>query len=206
MEPTHLGYSTKNIPIAQPDVYLRCLIEKTQNFLQRMRWKAYHFFNPNIAPTQKETFGFKTTKSPPPINELRDFEERMLSLVQNTNFQHSTSTFQNNLRQDMNKIKKDNMLFVPADKTTNFYRINPDTYEHLLQSNITKNYKKASPDAKTKIIREEKSIAKDLNLESRIDALAEKDCFITLKDHKPNFNNNPTSRLINPTNRDWHHQ
>ena len=38
-----------------------------------------------------------------------------------------------------------------------------------------------------------------LDLDNRIDVLAEKDSFVTLKDHKPNFNNNPTCRLINPS-------
>ena len=40
---------------------------------------------------------------------------------------------------------------------------------------------------------------KRLDLDDRIDSLATKDSFITLKDHKPNFNNNPTCRLINPS-------
>ena len=43
------------------------------------------------------------------------------------------------------------------------------------------------------------SIAEKRGLDNRIDALAKKDAFITLKDHKPNFQNNPTCRLINPT-------
>ena len=32
-----------------------------------------------------------------------------------------------------------------------------------------------------------------------IEVSASKDAFITLKDHKPDFINNPTGRLINPT-------
>ena len=36
-------------------------------------------------------------------------------------------------------------------------------------------------------------------IDDRIDSLATKDSFITLKDHKPNFNNNPTCGLINPS-------
>ena len=37
-----------------------------------------------------------------------------------------------------------------------------------------------------------------IGLDNRIDSFAAKDSFITVKDHKPNFNNNPTCRLINP--------
>ena len=41
--------------------------------------------------------------------------------------------------------------------------------------------------------------ATKLELDDRIDVTAQKQAFITLKDHKPNFRNNPTCRLINPT-------
>ena len=33
MEPVNFGYSTKNIPIAQPKEYLKYLVEKTESFL-----------------------------------------------------------------------------------------------------------------------------------------------------------------------------
>ena len=44
----------------------------------------------------------------------------------------------------------------------------------------------------------DKNIATKLDLSDRIDTTANKESFITLKDHKPNFNNKPTCRLINP--------
>ncbi len=37
-----------------------------------------------------------------------------------------------------------------------------------------------------------------MNLTDRINTTANREAFITLKDHKPNFENNPTCRLINP--------
>ena len=70
MEPVNLGYSTKNIPIAQPKDYLKCLVEKTESFLRCVRWKAYHFLKPTQPEAAKETFGFNTTKCPPLIKEL----------------------------------------------------------------------------------------------------------------------------------------
>ena len=41
-------------------------------------------------------------------------------------------------------------------------------------------------------------IATELELDDRIETIAERESFITLKDHKPNFNNSPKCRLINP--------
>ena len=68
-----------------------------------------------------------------------------------------------------------------------------------MDTSITKSYKKAPSSAPNQIISEEKKIATDLNLHNRIDALSSKNAFITLKDHKPNFQNKPTCQLINPT-------
>ena len=38
----------------------------------------------------------------------------------------------------------------------------------------------------------------ELGLQSKVECYAERDAFITLKDHKDNFANNPKCRLINP--------
>ncbi len=119
MERYNLGYSTKNIPIAKPNDYLKCLINKTELFLRRMRWKALFFLNPDIKPSSKETFGFNTTKSPQPIAELKEFEDSMLHMIQNVKFKDSGCQFQRKLLHDAQNIKSDDRLFVPADKTSN---------------------------------------------------------------------------------------
>lgn len=200
METVNLEYSTKNIPIAQPKEYMKCLLEKTESFLRRVRWKAYHFLNPRTSDAQtEETFGFHTNNSPQPIKELKEFEDRMFTLIQNIDFKHTENDFQNKLSQDSKKIRSDENLLIAADKTTNFYRTTTSAYKDLLDKAITKSYKKAPTNSSSKIISSEKKIAKNLNLDNRIDSLTEKNCFITLKDHKPNFANNPTCRLINPS-------
>ena len=60
---------------------------------------------------------------------------------------------------DIKKINKDNNLFVPSGKTTNFYHVKPEQYQRLLDFNITKTYKKAPPNNTSKIIEEEKKTA-----------------------------------------------
>ena len=45
----------------------------------------------------------------------------------------------------------------------------------------------------------DKKIASKLEISDRIDTTGENTAFITLKDHKPNFTNKPTCRLINPS-------
>ena len=97
-------------------------IEKTEQFLRRMRWKAYYFLNQQETST-KDTYGFKSKNSPPKINELIPFEEGMLDLIRNIKFKANTkSNFQRKLDADIkNKIKKPNSLLIPTDKTTNYY-------------------------------------------------------------------------------------
>ena len=67
-----------------------------------------------------------------------------------------------------------------------------------MQKNITKTYKKVALNVTNPIDLEAKTIAKKLQLDDRVNATAKREAFITVKDHKPNFANNPTCRLIKP--------
>ena len=58
-------------------------------------------------------------------------------------------------------------------------------------------YKKCTVSAIIAINTEAKAIAKDLNLDERIEQYNQNWSFITLKDHKKNFQSNPKCRLIN---------
>ena len=95
-------------------------------------------------------------------------------------------------------IKKDDHLYIPADKTNNLYRVKPADYEQLLEKSVRKNYDKADRVAINDIIKADIHIAKNLDLAYRINTTAERESFITLKDYKENFKNRPTCRLINP--------
>ena len=164
-----------------------------------MRWKAHFFLNPSTASSSKQTYGFKFTKIPPPIDELKDFEDDMLNMIQSTKFNQVNNPFLNKLKNDTKRIENESKLLIAADKTTNFYKLEPSTYNNLLEQNITKSYKKAQHTATQTIHSVNKSIATKLGIDDRVDITANKDAFITLKDHKPNFANKPTCRLINPT-------
>ena len=114
-------------------------------------------------------------------------------------FKDTKCKFQKELFNDVNKINKSNMLFVPADKTANFYKMDPQSYNDLLQKNITKTYKTIPAETVNNTENEAKSIAEKLNLADRINTTSQREAFVTLKDHKPKFDNNPTCRLINPS-------
>ena len=123
----------------------------------------------------------------------------MLNLIQSVKFQPVESMFLKGLHNDVREVKRTNKLLIPSDKTTNFYKMEPATDNDLLAKNITKSYKKASHLTTETIRQESKRVTAEFGIDDRVDVTANKEAFIILKDHKPNFANNPTCRLINPT-------
>ena len=199
MEKINLGYSTKNIPIPSNKDHQRALIGSAYKHITAVRWRTFFFQNPNIPRNSKETYGFSSTKSAPVIPELKQYEDGLLNIIRNTKYRQANDKFQNQLEKDKKDIKNTDRLIIQADKTTKFYKMEQNTYNQLLDVNVTKGYKKAPPTTEEDITLQHKTIATKLELDDRIDVTAQKQAFITLKDHKPNFRNNPTCRLINPT-------
>ena len=176
------------------------LITKIEHFLIRMRWKAFWFERDSDKEQEciKENFGFKSNNVAPSNARLQRFEEEMYDMVRSIKFRKVENDFQKKLKNDVQEIRRSNKIFVHADKTTNIYKVTKDEYRKIVNENVTKNYKVGNNELVEKLNLEAKSLACNKQLEKRITKLAEKDAFITFKDHKPNFNANPKCRLINP--------
>ena len=172
-------------------------MEKVESVVRRMRWKAI-FFENEKAGASKITYGFKTNKAPDKMELLNPFENDLYNLISNIQFNPRRNTFQQQLACDVKEISTSKNVLVSADKSTNLYSMSRESYKKLLNDNITKNYKKSCDDTKNKIDREGKGIASKLELDDRMEIYAEREAFITLKDHKENFQSKPTCRLINP--------
>ena len=138
MEKFNIGYSTKNIHLPSRKDYPQRLIEKTEQ-LRRMRWKAHFFLNPDTTSIPKETYGFKSTKNPPPIEELKDLEDDMLKMIQSVKFKQGNNPFLNKLKEETDHIKSEPKLLIAVDKTTNFYKLEPSTYNDLLEKKTSRN-------------------------------------------------------------------
>ena len=196
----------KNIPIPPASTYKKRLIEKVESVIKRMRWKAFFFLKavddeekePAKNKSKENMFGFKSRKCPPQIEELKSFEDDMLQMTENVRSRKVTDQFQTTLSKDIKKIKNATKMLIPADKTRNFYEIDHALYEKLLRQNITKNYQTTSAATVNKINAEAQAIAAELEIDDRMETMAMKQAFITLKDHKTNFENNLPCRLINP--------
>ena len=92
----------------------------------------------------------------------------------------------------MYKLKK------TSDKTSNMYRLTKEEYNKLLQKAKTSKNNKTNTKIKDKTNKTRKEILKNKEALHRLDINGEGNCFLTHKDHKENFQNNPTVRLINP--------
>ena len=197
MNRANFPYSLKNIPVPSKLQYQKQLVSKVESFVNRLRWKMFHISNPN--PTEKKTtFGYRTRYSPPQCKELKPFEDDLFEMVSSIKYKQVSNAFQTKLKEDCSKIRSSADMLISADKTNNHYRIPPDEYKQLLINNVSKEYKKCSTDHITRTNRDAAVIASNLGLEDRIETLTETQCYITIKDHKPNFPGRTDCRLINP--------
>ena len=95
-----------------------------------------------------ETYGLKSQKTTPPINELAAFENDWIELVKNIKFRTVHNQLQRTLKSDIKLIQQSRKTLTPADKTSNMYRISKEEYNKMRRNAITSTYKKANENIK----------------------------------------------------------
>ena len=85
----------------------------------------------------------------------------MTKIMQKVKFKNTECQFQKDLSEDIKSIKSDNHVFVKADKSRNFYKLEAAKYNQLLHD-ITKTYKKAENTQLNKIDEKAKTITEKL--------------------------------------------
>ena len=119
-------------------------------------------------------------------------------LISNVKFRNVNDEFLNNIASDMKDMESLRSLLIFADETRNIYKTTPEIYDKLVTDNITTTYKSGEDHLISDINSELKDISCNLGIGDRIDVMAKTLAFITLKDHKDNFDSHPKCRLINP--------
>ena len=161
-----------------------------------MRWKAS--FHTNRSEDTQETYDLKSLNCPPKIKEMVPFEKDLWNLVNKLKFRKIKSNFQRQLNEDIRVINWSNKVLVFADKTSNIYKLDTDEYKKWTTEAVTSTYKKLPDKINDKIETEEKRIMENKTALNRMFLNGKNNCFITLKDHKEKFLNNPKTRLLNP--------
>ena len=203
MERIQFDYSYKNIPIPSEHNFRLQLIEKMELVIKRMRWKAYFYEANNNEEDNAESevpnnYGLKTLKCPPQNNNLIPFENELFEMVRSLKFRKTSDEFQRRLQRDIKTINETTTTLTFADKTTNMYKLSKDEHDKLLTNAVTSTYKKSDTKTEKQIIKEGKKLVKNKTCYNRMFINSRNNAFITLKDHKENFQNNPKVRLLNP--------
>ena len=129
---------------------------------------------------------------------MTKFENDLTNLLKNIKFCATKSSFQQQLTEDIRTIKNTQTTLTFADKTSNISKVPKEQYENQVNNAIITIYKKVSKKTQDQINNQEKNILKNKEVIKRMFVDGKQNCVITLKDHKPNFQNNPTVRFLNP--------
>ena len=160
--------------------------------------ESIQFSNNENHDSKTKWYGLRSLSSPKPVKEVTPFENELISLVKNIRYRKVRNHFQNQQQEDLTRMKASNKTMTFADKTTSIYRLTREEHEKILNDSITATYKKASNNIKKKINPVGKQVLRNNKVLKRMQTNRENNCFISLKDHKEKFQNNPTVRLINP--------
>ena len=91
---------------------------------------TYFILNPNERP-EKQTYVFKSLRAAPKIKELQKFEDALFDLVKSISFRKYSNAFQRKLKRM--KILNETKVIVPANKSSNSYKLTKDDYVKLMK-------------------------------------------------------------------------
>ena len=162
-----------------------------------MRWEA-SFYEQGSNKFIPENYDLKNLNFPPKIKDMNNFENDLTNLLKTIKYRVTKSSFQQQSTEDIRIIKNIKETLPFADETSNLYKVPKDQYENLVNNAITTSYKKINKKAQTQINSQGKNILKNKEVIKIMFVNGKQNCFIKLNDHKPNLQNNPTVRLLNP--------
>ena len=116
MERFVTDYSVKNIPIPSKHQYKIQLILKSEKTMKRMRWKCLECLG-KLTSNNVKSYGFKSVKCSPSIQEMTDFENDLQQIIKSVKFRQISNSFQGKLKKDIEHIKKvRRFLFLPRNQ------------------------------------------------------------------------------------------
>ena len=129
---------------------------------------------------------------------MTNFKNDWTNLLRNIKFRATKSSFQQQLTKDIRTTKNTKTTLRFADKTSNIYKVPKEQCEKLVNMLSRHFTKRLARKHKTRATPKEKNILKNKEVIKEMFVNGKQNCFITLKDHKPNFQNKPTAQILNP--------
>lgn len=128
---------SKNIPNTNKRGYFVRLVNKRDDLIRRIRWKAYFFLHNINFIKQSEVYGFNSKISAPFIERLFGCENDLIDIVNNISFHKRKDHFQRHLDQVLMDINSSDKVF-KSDKTENFYKIPAKDFNTLIRKKSNK--------------------------------------------------------------------
>ena len=198
----NIPYSIKNIPNYNLFKYRKLLTYRIEDLIERMRWTVHHDKKKKDGTYTEEDnnkYGFRTPLRAPFSKELKAFEDDLIDLISEVETRYVSNPLQDRMRADLEAIRQlENEVIIQSDKTNNFYIMRVDEYQANRDKELMAGYRKVGSEIIEKIDSDAASLVQRINLDDRIEGIAPQPAFLTIKDHKPDFPNKLSFRVINP--------
>ena len=103
---------------------------------------------------------------------MKGFEKDLTKMIENIQFRKVSSAFLLKLDKDIKNIKSSKKMFIPANKTQNFYEIKKEDHKKIFYENVPKTYKKENPSLPKKVNIEAKKIDKEFSRDDKLNIMA----------------------------------
>ena len=140
-----------------------------------------------LDPNEKETYGFRSNKYSPAVEELAKFELDLMRMISNIKFRSVRNDFLSKLKNDIKTINSTQEILVKADKSSNSYKLSKHDYNKYMSENITKTYNKCNKTKVNQINYQAKAITEKLEIFDRVEKMQESEAFVTIKITKTIF-------------------
>lgn len=205
VSPIELDHSTNNILYSSQKSYTNKLIKQSEKFFQRLNNHAFFKTQKNFNnSTRQERYGLKSLYKATDVDIIKPFECEWFNVIKNIKFRKKEALnckFQKNLKRQVKKMTKSDII-LKSDKTNNYYDIKLDDYNKIVEREVHKHYKKCKEQDVESINNDIEKFGEVFGVHDRVKQLIRSECFIQLKDHKPNWEHKLPARLINPSKSD----
>ena len=161
-----------------------------------MRWKALEHLG-KLNNSTKESYDFKSRTCPPTVKGMTNFEEDLRLMRKNLEYRDAKNEFSKKLMDNIKLIKNTKEMLINADKSRNIYKVSAENHKNNLVENLTKTQKKSNKARVNSINKDTKKLAAKLKIADRMKRMEESEACIIVENHKEDFPQKPSFKLIN---------
>ena len=136
MDSIDFGYSMKNIPTFKKIILFIQNHWQSWQSTQTYEMESTIFWQRSSELKCKcqhiNTFSLKIRNCPPQIQDMKEFEKDIQTMIEYVKFHLRKINFRKKLKEDLKLINSSKNIFLSADKAKNFYEITKEDYEKII--------------------------------------------------------------------------